>query len=427
MSTNTENYLLVQDYLLTHTFAELRAEHGVKFRPSACGRKVSMNYDMIEAHDSNKIAQECRGLVLAKVDNSVFVGESEIIGETKVLARPFHRFFNLGQDAAAKIDFNDPETRFYEKLDGTLCIVYFDFYQDKWHVATRAVCEADLPIDGYGELTFRELFMKALVESVPATQSYVPTKPGLTSLDIWFNMNLSRSKTYMFELCTEQNIVVVKHKGYNLFLLGARDTETGVEYPVEKFVNTGIPLVPSFKLSSLEDMVNFVSDRDPSSYEGIVACDSKFRRVKCKNAGYMALGRVKDSALRSPRGLMQLVLMEKLDDVIPLLPDYAVARANELAEGYRTLVKSYDALYDKCYKQADEESPIFNPNSKALIKQHQKSFALAVQEHDGWMASMMHQYNGRCTGLHDYIVSRRGIDGTWANSFLDTVMDLIKV
>lgn len=118
MSTNTENYLLVQDYLLTHTFAELRAEHGVKFRPSACGRKVSMNYDMIEAHDSNKIAQECRGLVLAKVDNSVFVGESEIIGETKVLARPFHRFFNLGQDAAAKIDFNDPETRFYEKLDG---------------------------------------------------------------------------------------------------------------------------------------------------------------------------------------------------------------------------------------------------------------------------------------------------------------------
>lgn len=418
--------MLVQDYLLTHTFADLRKEHGVKFRPSACGRKVSMNYDMIEAHDANKIAQECRGLVLAKVDDSVFIGENEIIGDTKVVARPFHRFFNLGQDAAAKINFNDPETRFYEKLDGTLCIVYFDFYQDKWHVATRAVCEADLPIDSYGELSFRDLFMKALVETVPKIQDYKPTKVGFTNIDMWFNLNLSCSKTYMFELCTEQNIVVVKHKGYNLFLLGARDTEKGTEYPVEKFASTGIPLVPSFKLSSLEDMVDFVSDRDPSSYEGIVACDSKFRRIKCKNAGYMALGRVKDSALKSPRGLMQLVLMEKLDDVIPLLPDYAVARAMELADGYRNLVVSYDVLYKKCFDQADAESTIFNPNSKALIKQHQKSFALAVQEHDGWMAAMMQQYSGKTNGLHSYVLSRRNVDGSYANGFLDTVMELIK-
>lgn len=417
----------VQEYLLNHSFKELREEHGVKFRPSTCGRKVSMNYDMIEAHDSNKIAQECRGLVLAKVDHSVFDGDSEIIGETIIVARPFHRFFNLGQEAAAKIDFNDPSTRFYEKLDGTLCIVYFDTYQDKWHVATRSVCEADLPIDGYGEITFRELFLKALVESVPKIQDYNPSVDSVSKLDLWFNMNLSRSRTYMFELCTEQNIVVVKHKGYNLFLLGVRDTEKGFEYNLEKFASTGIPLAPSFKLSSLEDMVNFVSDRDPSSYEGIVACDSKFRRVKCKNAGYMALGRVKDSALKSPRGLMQLVLMEKLDDVIPLLPDYAVARANELAEGYRTLVKNYDDLYKKCYDEADAESPIFNPNSKSLIKQHQKSFAIAVQNNGGWMASMMQQYNGRVDGLHSFVLSRRNVDGSWPNGFLDTVMNLIKV
>lgn len=414
----------VQKYLVDHTFAELSAEHGVKFRPSACGRKVSMNYDMIEAHDSNKIAQECRGLVLAKADHSVFIGEHEIVGETVVVARPFHRFFNLGQDAAAKIDFNDQNTRFYEKLDGSLIICYFDKYQDKWHVATRAVCEADLPADGFDDVTFRDLFMRALVESVPKIQNYGPSKVGLTSVDVWFNMNMDRSNTYMFELCTEKNIVVVKHKGYNLWLLGVRNTESGKEYPVSDFVDTGIPIVPQYKLSSLTDMVDFVTDRDPSSYEGIVACDSKFRRVKCKNTGYMALGRVKDSALKSPRGLMQLILMEKLDDITPLLPDYAIKRSEELADKYRVLVKSYGALYDKCFAQAEQESPIFNPNSKSLVKQHQKSFAIAVQQHGGWMAPMMDQYTGRSKGLHDYVMRKRGVDGSWSNSFLDTVMNM---
>lgn len=416
--------LEVQKYLENHTFADLHAEHGVKFRPSACGRKVSLNYDQIEAHDSNKIAQQCRGLVLTKVDNSVFLGEHEIVGETFVVARPFDRFFNVGQDAAAKINFDDPSTSFFEKLDGSLIICYFDKYQDKWHVATRAVCEADLPVDGFDDVTFRDLFFRALVASVPKIQNYVPSKDGLTNVDLWFNMNMNRSNTYMFELCTEKNIVVVKHKGYNLWLLGVRNTESGKEYPVSDFVDSGIPIVSQYKLSSLTDMVDFVSDRDPSAFEGVVACDSSFRRVKCKNAGYMALGRVKDSALKSPRGLMQLILMEKLDDVIPLLPDYAIKRSEELADNYRVLVKSYDALYDKCFAQAEQESPIFNPNSKSLVKQHQKSFAIAVQQHGGWMAPMMDQYNGRSKGLHDYVVRKRGVDGTWANSFLDTVMSM---
>jgi len=156
-----------------------------------------------------------------------------------------------------------------------------------------------------------------------------------------------------------------------------------------------------------------------------VACDAKFNRVKVKNAGYMALGRVKDSALKSPRGLMQLILMEKLDDVIPLLPDFALERAQVLQDGYRELVLAYDDLYKKCVDIADEESPIFNPGSKSLVKQHQKSFALAVQAQGGWMAPMMVQYSGKTSGLHEYVVGRRNIGGDYPNGFLDTIMEQI--
>lgn len=407
---------LVQDFLENHSFAELNAKHGVKFRLSACGYKASMNYDQIESHNADKLAQQCRGLVLSPTGDYPFSrDETKVVGCTKVVARPFDRFFNLGQDEAAKIDFEHSRTRFYHKEDGTLIICYFDARKGEWHVGTRAVCEADLPVEGdAGGLTFRGLFLKALEKET-----------GFTDLDVFAKQHLDTENTYMFELCTEMNRVVVDYRGFNLFLLGVRQTSTGVEYPLSDYVSLPIPKVREYQLSNMTDMVDFVSSQDPSAFEGVVARDSLFRRVKCKNAGYMALGRVKDSALRSPRGLMQLILMEKLDDVIPLLPEYAVARATTIQDDYRNAIHEYDTTYKLCMADANKESPIFNPESKTLIKQHQKSFAQAVQARGGWMAPMMEQYHGKIGGLHDYILRRRNVGGDWPNGFLDSVLEVI--
>lgn len=407
---------LVQDFLMNHSFAELNAQHGVKFRLSACGYKASMNYDQIESNNADKLAQECRGLVLRSDGDYPFSrDDKKIVGPTHVVARPFNRFFNLGQDEAAKIDFADNATRFYHKEDGTLIICYYDARKGEWHVGTRAVCEADLPVEGdAGGLTFRDLFLKALKQET-----------GFTDLDVFAKQHLSTLNTYMFELCTEMNRVVVDYRGFNLFLLGVRETQTGVEFPLSDFASLPIPKVREYQLGSMTDMVDFVASQDPSAFEGVVARDSRFRRVKCKNAGYMALGRVKDSALRSPRGLMQLILMEKLDDVIPLLPEYAVARAMVIQDDYRNAIREYDEVYKLCVEDANTESPIFNPESKSLIKQHQKSFALAVQARGGWMAPMMEQYHGKIGGLHDYILRRRNVAGDWPNGFLDGVLEVI--
>src|SRR5574338_1296815 len=57
--------LLVQEYLETHTFGDLAREHGVYASFSKSGHKWSLNYDQIEAKESNPLAQECRGLVLS--------------------------------------------------------------------------------------------------------------------------------------------------------------------------------------------------------------------------------------------------------------------------------------------------------------------------------------------------------------------------
>lgn len=414
MSFTIDYSLHVQKFLNTHSLAELRAKHGVKYRFSDDMRKMTVNYDQIEVTNNDRLSQQCRGTILARVDNEPFsTDEDEVVGWTKVIARPFDRFFNLGQEAAANIDFDN--AKFFNKEDGTLIICYFDRFQKCWHVATRAVPEANLPIDGYDNMTFRKLFDLALKQTT-----------GFDDLDTFANKHLDTSRTYMFELCTEQNQVVVKYDGYKLFLLGARDTMTGTEIPLVLFsdLTFPIPKVPEYNLASVTDMINFVTERNPTNFEGIVACDNQFRRVKVKNAGYMALSRVKDSATKSPRGLMQMILVEKLDDLIPLLPEYLVERATALQDGYRLLVQNYNSLYAKCLAEATDESPIFNPESKALRKQHQKSFAIAVQRNGGWLAPMMDQYNGRSSGLHDYVIRRRAPGGDWPNAFLDTVIEM---
>ncbi len=398
---------------MNHSLADLEREHGVKAR--VAGHKVSLNYDQIEARDSDLLAQECRGLVLMTAEPMVgSIPVDHPLGSTKILARPFNRFFNLGQEAAAPVDFNCPKLRFYEKLDGTLTLLYFDPVLDSWCVATRSVADADLPIDGFGEFTFRTLFEKACLDTTGFTFAQF-----VTSLD--------PHVTYIFELTTPLNRIVVGYDSYRITVLGARDNPSGVELdPIVISDRIKVPHAPIYRLGSIEEMVDFVSSRNPQEHEGVVVCDGAYRRVKVKNPGYLALNKVRDSVMNSPRGLVELILLDKLDDALPLFPENIVKRAEDLRDAFPKLLAAYRDAYAACKVQADAEAPIFNPDSPALLRDHRKAFALSVQAKGGWMAPMMDQYQGKTTDLVDWLRKKRNVDGGWANGFLDMVLDQLE-
>lgn len=401
--------LLVQQYLKDNSLEDLEKEHGVKARVHS--HKFSLNYDQIEAQESDPLAQQCRGVILTPVElDDGFVSVDRPLGDTKVLARPFDRFFNYGQAAAADVDLNHPETRFYEKMDGSLCILYYDDVKGEWHVATRSIPEANLPIDGFDVYTFRTLFEHALKDTTGAPfQEFV--------------QNLDKGVTYCFELTTPLNRIVVDYQDYRVTLLGVRNRSSGQELdPLSVAPQLGVPHARVYRFGSLEEMVDFVSSRNPQEHEGIVVCDPQYRRIKVKNAGYLALNRVRDSVLNSPRGLVELILLEKLDDALPLFPDYVVDRAEKLQNAFRELLHNYRDLYDECMTEADEQAPLFNPGAPSLQREHRKAFALAVKARNGWMAPMMEQYQGRCDGLADWIQKKRNPDGGWSNGFLDTIL-----
>lgn len=379
--------LTVQRYLLSHTLNDLARDHGVYARFSTKNpRKFTLNYDQLEAKDADVVSQECRGLVLM-TDQSL--GSMDVlVGSTTVLARPMTRFFNYGQGAAAEVDFNHPQTVIYEKLDGTLCIVYYDPILSNWCVATRSVPDADLAMDGFGNQTFSDLFWRA----------FALTEGKKDLLDS------CRGMTFLFELCTPENQIVVRYTDYKVYLLAVRDAESGQEcHPHEWNGVLSVPCAPTYKLGSVAELLDFVSGREPSQFEGVVVCDPHFRRVKVKNAGYLALNKIKDSVAKSPRAALEIVLLGQEDDVMPLVAPHIQEHLLGLKEKLRKLIHSIDEEYDR----------IHHPD--------RKTFALAVSSGSGLMGPHMMRWGGKCSGARDWITSQRK-DGSWSASFLDMLL-----
>jgi len=386
----------IQEYLLTHTLDELATNHGVYARVSTRNPlKFSLSYDQIEATDSDPISQECRGLILA---TNTPVTKSQVVGATRILARPMQRFFNYGQGAAAPIDLCAADTKLLDKVDGTLCLVYFDPWLGEWCAATRSVPDADLPMDGFGAQTFSDLFWNTAAK-VTGTSKEEMCKEFCVLL------------TYSFELCTLDNQIVVKYLIPKVFLLAVRENRTGEDFEPEeiasqlKIVGVNFPLPESYRLGSVEEMLNFVSGRDPSSFEGIVAVDKNFNRVKLKSAGYLALNKIKDSVGKSPRSVLEVILLGKEDDVFPLVSETAKNAILKVKEGLRVLLHTLDEEYARSYSE------------------DRKTFALTIQGGSGHIGPHMSRWSGKCSSAHDWILLSKK-EGSWPSSFLDNLLSM---
>lgn len=412
------NILLVQKFLETHTFKELQEQHGVYASFSKSGHKFSLNYDQIEARESDPLSQETRGLILSAEDGKSFLSQAATVngklsydqvspGKTRILAYPMKRFFNHGQGSAADINWSDPKLAVLEKLDGTLCIVYHDPFTGKWCVATRSVPEADLLMDN-GLFTFRTLFEKALVE----TTGY--------EFDV-FTRYLDKAYTYCFELTTPYNRIVVEYKNNGVTLLAVRGLvtlqELDFKHPVIDLLPTCLPQVQAHAYTSVQELVDWVSSLNPMEHEGVVVRDGNFNRIKVKNAAYVAYNKVRDALATSPRNMVELILTEKDDDVIPMLPEEIVKNLQAIKAGVQKVIMKYDSVYH-----------LITLNLSALgLSGNKKEFALLVQKHkDLWQAPFFQMFDGKASNMKDFIMKSRGKDGTWGNSFLDKMLELSK-
>jgi hypothetical protein len=395
--------LLVQKYLETKSFGDLAKEHGVYASFSKSGHKWSLNYDQIEAKETDPLAQECRGLILSAKDGTSFLSQAIAInnrlnydhvipGKTKILAFPMKRFFNYGQGCAAQIDWNDPNLTVFEKLDGTLCIVYWDRFTNSWCVATRSVPEADLPLDN-GLFTIRTLFEKALKEI--ANLSFDE-----------YTSNLDKEITYCFELTTPYNRIVVNYPNNRITLIAARQVVYGLAAEAsnaEEWIG----------LSEININNEWVASLNPLENEGVVVMNSSFDRIKAKNPSYVAYNKARDTLGSSERNCLELILSEKDDDVIPALPPDIVENLLKIKQKTKDMIHRYDEIYLEAKSDSDKHAP-----------GNKKYFAQQIVTKPGlWTAPLFQMYDGKAVSMKDFIQKNRK-DGTWSNSFLDKFLEI---
>lgn len=388
---------LIQKYLKTHTLSELYSEQGVESSFNKDKTLMSLNYSQIHADNKNPLACQCRGIILARPKNKPF--DDNVVGETIIASYGFNRFFNEGQEEV-KVNYQDKNLKVYEKLDGTCIFLYF---YNGWKVATRSCPEADIIIND-SEFDFSKLFKRALEETIKIKfEDYVKT--------------LDKNLTYIFELTTPINMIVVFQNEFKVTLLGARDKTTLKEIELEKIDNL-VPKVAAYSLNKLEEIITFVNARNGTEYEGVVICDSNFNRAKIKSIAYCAMNRVNDKLGKSERSIIELILLEKEDDALTFVPDFVKEK-----------IVSYKEQIAKLFQHIDEEYPKYvahvnlYPDSEKLKR---KLFAEQVNIHERWADPFFRMYSGKCKNMKEYIEQNKDKNGGWSDTFLDKILDKVK-
>lgn len=389
---------LLREYLTTHSLQDLERDHGVGHRISANGLKATLNYNQINAVDSDPIACVCRGLVVAHGGK---INEKDVFWSLSILAYPMNRFFNYGQ-GHNHIDLDTAEAQ--EKLDGTCCIVYWD--GDAWCVGTRGTPDADVPISsglmGTTDLTFRKLFEMACLETTGRNFDK-------------FCSFLHKDSTYVFELTTPVNTIVVRYPDYRITLLTARyrhSSESNLEWLDATAILLKVPRPRVFPLTDLTALVAYVNSLPGAEEEGVVVVDAYHNRVKIKNLAYVAIHHAKDIVNTSPRKVMGLILDEKVDDLLPFLlqeeRDYVLGMQDKL----RDLVKSVDAWADVVLAPGGDR----------------KDLALRVQasEYSSFMSYAMARYQNPATAYLPWLLRKRNPDGTIPDSVTQFLLERLK-
>lgn len=291
------------EWLASHDISEWdalkEAPYCLSIKTDPAGNFYMFNYNQIESDFSLRIVQEARGCIVDKQTMSF-----ACVG--------FDKFFNYGEPNAAKLT---PPLTVAAKMDGSIIKLYWNQYTESWSIATNGCInafDADLPPNVDNIRSFGSLFWLTFNRITDGKDSYVALMQGL-----------ARNKTYIFELCSKYNRVVVPWSEPTLFLIGIRDNITLEETRVyDDPVFPAIPRPEMFlEIQSIDDAVKIAADF-PFTKEGFVVMDRNFNRVKVKGAKYLQVHRLRGEASPSPKRILEMVRTGEHDEFLSYFPEY---------------------------------------------------------------------------------------------------------
>lgn len=306
------------------TPAMLAAELGLAVRRHPrYANLVLFNYDQIKSPKTDPIVGSARGCILDEADNWAYV------------CRPFDRFFNLGEAQNVAV-LPDPAKSFvYTKEDGALLNLWW--YQapgetdGAWHVSTRNSPDASGTVGDFG-FTLAELFWRVWRDRWRQLDEDPPryTIP-----------QLYRGTTFMFELCTRWNKIIVPQEQERIILLAVRENSKGSEYNPTGFFYAPFDTPKTYSFNTFDAMQRSFLDLPARYNEGYVVAeymaDGSVRRCKVKHPGYVALAHLGEEGGVTRRRILELVRSGEDGEFLAVSPEYTDL-FHELRFAYETLL-----------------------------------------------------------------------------------------
>jgi RNA ligase len=203
--------------------------------------------------------------------------------DERVWARPFPKFRNVGEHDPATLPLHEP-FEVFDKLDGSLGILYPHPDTGEPHIATRGSFASDQAL--HGTALFRDRYAAA----------------------VW---PIATGETWLFEIIYPANRIVVDYRGLNdLVLLARVDVATGGDLSVDG-VWPGPVVTRHSGFADLAALAAAGDGRGGEDAEGFVVRFASGLRVKVKFADYVRLHRL-------VTGVSTKTVWEHLSEGLPL-------------------------------------------------------------------------------------------------------------
>ena len=269
---------------------------------------IMFKYNQIESDFSNDIVKECRGIILDE-------------DTLEPISVPYFKFFNFSEPNAAEIDW--ASAKVLTKIDGSL-IKVVKFSDQEILVSTNGVidsfkCELNsmigCPYNNFGEL-FWAAIRNQMIDCGYSLDENDPVK--------WLADNLLPNTTYMCELCSKYNRVVVQHDEPKLYFHGWRDNISLEEMSFEICNLIDIFDCPKiYNLKSLDECIT-ATQAMPWDEEGYVVVDKNFNRVKIKSPAYLMAHHLRGNCIHTPSlsRCLEVFLANESNEILAYFPEF---------------------------------------------------------------------------------------------------------
>jgi len=272
------------------------------------------------------IRRECRGLIFDADGN--------------LMSRPFHKFFNVNEREETQthvIDMSQPHV-IMEKMDGSMI--------------------RPILVDGYLRLATK----------MGVTNVAMDAEAWLAAKDDrykgWLLHCIKNGITPIFEWVSPFNQIVIAYEEADLVLLACRDNITG-EYSMPNYQD-GCPFTIVSSYGSMDgNILEYIDrQREAEGREGDIIRFSDGHMLKVKNDWYVRIHKTIDR-ITFDRNIVDLIINENVDDVIPMLPQEQVDR-----------IRDFETRFWEAFVATEDRLAVYQTGCALVYKNDRKRIAL---------------------------------------------------